>query len=119
MTTHQIDGAGDDLRLSVRLLAPDLLRVDLVGALDHSTAGRLLDAWQALLAEHCPARLHVNLAGVTFIDSSGLGALVAGWKAVQPSGCELTLVEVGDTLRAKLDLTGIDQLMRVEAGAAE
>jgi anti-sigma B factor antagonist len=52
----------------------------------------------------------LNLAGVTFIDSCGLGELVASQVSVGNKGGEIKLVGVTDALRELLELT---RLLRV------
>jgi anti-sigma B factor antagonist len=52
----------------------------------------------------------LNLAGVTFIDSCGLGELVASQVSVEKKGGEIKLVGVTDALHELLELT---RLLRV------
>jgi anti-sigma B factor antagonist len=52
----------------------------------------------------------LNLAGVTFIDSCGLGELVASQVSVENKGGEIKLIGVTDPLRELLELT---RLLRV------
>jgi anti-sigma B factor antagonist len=52
----------------------------------------------------------LNLAGVTFIDSCGLGELVASQVSVEKKGGEIKLIGVTDTLRELFELT---RLLRV------
>jgi anti-sigma B factor antagonist len=47
----------------------------------------------------------LNLAGVTFIDSCGLGELVASQISVKNKGGEIRLLALTDTLRELLTLT--------------
>jgi anti-sigma B factor antagonist len=47
----------------------------------------------------------LNLAGVTFIDSCGLGELIASQVSVENKGGKIKLIGVSDTLRELLSLT--------------
>jgi anti-anti-sigma factor len=47
----------------------------------------------------------LNLTGVTFIDSCGLGELVASQVSVENTGGEIKLVGLTDTLRELLSVT--------------
>ena len=49
----------------------------------------------------------LNLAGVTFIDSCGLGELVASQISVKNKGGEIRLLALTDTLRELLTATGL------------
>lgn len=50
-------------------------------------------------------RIILNLAGVTFIDSCGLGELVASQVSVENKGGEIKLVGLTDALKELLTMT--------------
>jgi anti-sigma B factor antagonist len=52
-----------------------VLTLRCVGELDISSRGVLTDAFEAALARR-PSQLRLDLRGMTFIDSTGLGALI-------------------------------------------
>jgi anti-sigma B factor antagonist len=58
-------------------------------------------------------RLVVDLAGVTFLDSSGLGALIAGLKAARQAGGDLRIAQAGDQAMTVLKLTSLDRVFRI------
>jgi anti-sigma B factor antagonist len=58
-------------------------------------------------------RVLVNLAGVSRMDSSGIGELVAGWKAAKRHGASLRLLRPGDRVRFTLHLTQVLPLIEV------
>lgn len=58
------------------------------------------------------SRLVVDLAAVSFIDSSGLGALIAGLKAARQAGGDLRLAQPNDQARLVLELTTLDRVLR-------
>ena len=80
-------------------------RLDLLSAAD--VKQRLLEAVDA---GH--ARLVVDIGEVTFIDSSGLGALIGGLKAARLAGGGLCLVRPGEQARLILELTTLDRVLR-------
>ena len=57
-------------------------------------------------------RIVIDLAEVTFIDSTGLGALVATLKHMGRSG-ELAICGVGDAVATLFKLTRMDKVFRV------
>ncbi|HUS10554.1 MAG TPA: STAS domain-containing protein [Pyrinomonadaceae bacterium] len=64
----------------------------------------------------------VNLAGVTFIDSCGLGELVASQISAENKGGEIKLVGLTDALRELLTLTKLLSVFNIydnEADAIE
>ena len=96
--------------------------VRLAGRLDLSAAAdvkqRLLET---VVAGH--PRLVVDIGEVTFIDSSGLGALIGGLKAARIAGGSLCIARAGEQARLILDLTTLDRVLRsyptVEEALAE
>lgn len=69
-------------------LTPGVIRA--TGELNALTSGALREQIKDLLAQG-NLRLLVDLSGVSFIDSSGLSALVAGLKAAKQQGGNLAL----------------------------
>ena len=64
-------------------------------------------------------RVVVDLAGTSFVDSSGLGALVAGLKRTRQAGGDLVIVCASDRLRARFAVTGLDRAVSIAGGIAE
>jgi anti-sigma B factor antagonist len=94
-----------ELSISVRQ-EPSEAVVSLAGEIDLSTVARLSNAVNAVLAEP-PPRVVLDMAGVTFCDSQGLGTLVVlSRKATMAQSC-LVLTNVGDFLLRVLDITGL------------
>ncbi|MGI5239789.1 STAS domain-containing protein [Dactylosporangium sp. CA-139066] len=86
--------------------------IALDGDLDQTTAAGLREALADAL-EAKPAAVHVDLTRVTFIDSSGLGALVRAHQYALGLGCRLTLDGVSDTLYERLQIAGVADLLAV------
>jgi len=61
-------------------------------------------------------RLALDLSGVEFIDSSGLGALVSGLKTARTAGGDLRLVAASEQVAGVLRLTNLDRILRVFPG---
>jgi len=55
----------------------------------------------------------VDLAGVDFIDSSGLGALIGALKATRVAGGDLRIAAAGEQVRQVLRLTNLDRVLHV------
>jgi anti-sigma B factor antagonist len=62
------------------------------------------------LAEAGEKKVLLNLAGVSHIDSSGLGELVAGFTSIERSGGDMKLVNLADRV---IDLMTITKLHTV------
>jgi anti-sigma B factor antagonist len=81
------------------------------GRLNMITASRIKSAVDASVAAG-QARLVVDLAEVDFIDSSGLGALIAGLKSSRQAGGDLRLAAAGEQVQTVLRLTNLDRILR-------
>jgi anti-anti-sigma factor len=76
------------------------------GEIDISTSDAFYDQLRVLVAAaHSPA--FVDLSHVTFIDSSGLNALVRASKAADAVDANLVLVAPSRTVRRMLVLSGL------------
>jgi anti-sigma B factor antagonist len=81
------------------------------GRLNLVTAPELRAAVQRAVEEDT-ARVVVDLAGVTFIDSSGLGMVIAGLKHARQAGGELRIAAAGEQVRMVLELTKLHRILR-------
>lgn len=61
----------------------------------------------------------VDLGDVTYVDSSGLGALISGLKMARQSGGDLRIARPGDQLRTVLSLTSLDSVFTTYATVEE
>ena len=55
----------------------------------------------------------IDLKGVTFMDSSGLGALVLALKTVRAAGRKLVICSINEQIKMLFELTSIDQVFRI------
>jgi anti-sigma B factor antagonist len=93
-------------------LRQDVGLVVLTGEVDISTAPRFRDDLIALVEEGV-MHIVVDLAGVTFIDSTALGVLIGGVRRLHPSGGRLVLVATGRPVLRALTLTGLDKVFAI------
>ncbi len=82
----------------------------LAGRLDAATSTDLKDALKGAVSQGV-IYLVIDMTRLEFIDSSGLTALVSGFKAVREKQGTLALTGVGDQVRVALQLTKLDQIL--------
>ncbi len=80
--------------------------------LDAHNSGELKDRFLRLLEEGC-RQLVVDLSSVTFIDSSGLGALLSGYKNATQRGGSLVLSGPQPRVRAMFELTRLNRVFDI------
>lgn len=82
------------------------LRLVVSGEVDVVSAGRFREHLAAAL-DSAPAALTVDLGGVTFLDSTGLSALVYAHNRARDEGIDLTVADPQPQVRRLLDVTGL------------
>ncbi|MDQ2728565.1 MAG: STAS domain-containing protein [Actinomycetota bacterium] len=85
-------------------------RIHLQGELDNLSVPVLRQTVDALYARSC-FEISVDLTELTFIDSSGLGALVAVWRRCQSEAGRAMVVNPSDAVRRLMDMTGIARFL--------
>ena len=87
--------------------SPGTVRVAVAGEIDLSNSDLLNVRLLNILSTLHPHRIEVDLAGVTFLDCSGLTVLVSLGQAATHTGCRLRITNPQPLVRRLLDLTGL------------
>ncbi|MGH9580309.1 MAG: STAS domain-containing protein [Terriglobales bacterium] len=72
-----------------------------------------LFGFQAEVRSDAAPFLVIDLSGVPYIDSAGIGALVAAHVSRQKEGRKLVLVAVADRVRTALQVTQVEQFFTI------
>lgn len=80
------------------------------GRLTMATASTLRSAIDQAVGQG-RVNLVIDLGGTGFVDSSGLGALVAGLKRTRQEGGDLRIASAQEQVRMVLDLTNLDRIL--------
>jgi len=91
--------------------APHLI---LSGEIDLTVAPNLRDAGTEMAKSVAPGRLELDLADVTFIDSSGLGALISLRNTANQCGASLVLVRLSPAVTRFFELAGVRDSFQIE-----
>lgn len=104
------------LQISTELRG-DLAVVHASGEVDMSSVGLLRNAALELLhGDSAPAKLEVDLAGVTFLDSSGIGALLDLLGKAERIGAALVLTNVAGGPHRAIRAAGLASVLLGEGG---
>ena len=86
--------------------------VRLTGEIDIANADRIPQQVVAAVAS-APAGVVLDMSGVTFIDSTGIGAMIAARNACLSSGRSLQIAAPSRQVQRMLALTGLDDVFAV------
>ena len=100
-------------------LAGGVAVVRVTGEVDVASCGVLRDGLLRIVTDEAFGGLVVNLAGVRFIDSAGVGVLVGVWRAVRATTGRLALAAPSPQARRVLDTAGLTKILPVYDGEAD
>ena len=89
----------------------DVAIVDLVGRIVLNDGSATVREAIAKLREEGANKILLNLAGVSFIDSSGLGELASAYAGVKKSGGQLNLMNIPARILDLLRITKLDTVL--------
>jgi len=81
------------------------------GRLNMVSARRLKELLSELVSDGT-SRIVVDMAETTFLDSSGLGALIAGLKSARQAGGDLRIARPTPSVQTVFQLTNLDKVLR-------
>ncbi len=100
-----------ELGLDVRNVS-DHAVVDVKGEIDVYTAPKLREKLIELVSEG-RYNVIVNLEGVDFLDSTGLGVLVGGLKRLRSNDGEMSLVSTQSRILKVFEITGLTKVFAI------
>lgn len=96
--------------LEMKVVDKNLI-VRLSGELDMVVADDFRNKVEQALDEHPVKNIILNLGGVRFIDSSGLGVILGRYKRISLEGGKIALVEMQPQVNRILELSGLFKIM--------
>src|SRR4051794_25030882 len=97
---------GDALVTSQRL-ADGAAIIDVRGELDVTTVSAFRNLLVDAIRRQRPARVVVDMLRVTFMDSTGIGALVVGYNAAHEIGADFVVRNPSQFVLRQLHITGL------------
>jgi anti-anti-sigma factor len=97
-----------ELKLDTRSTATETTIV-CTGRITSDTSPILQSTVRPLIPES--KRIVLDLTGVKYIDSSGIGALVSLWVAARRAHCQLQLINVSQGIKELLGLTNLSRML--------
>lgn len=95
-------------------ISAERLLITLCGEMDHHSAADLRRAVDALLCELRPERVVLDLSGIGFMDSSGLGFIMGRYSLLRELGGSMTIMDPSPATQRILELAGIKRIISIE-----
>ena len=92
-------------------IANNTLYVSICGELDESCAAQLRVRLDELFEKSGIARVVLDLAGISFMDSTGIGMLIGRYKVLKARNIPLLLSSPQSVVDKLLSLSGIYEIM--------
>ncbi len=83
------------------------------GEIDHHNAGKARRTIDRELESHRPTELRLDLSGVSFMDSSGLGLILGRYTKASDLGVSFCVVHPTEATMKILDLAGGERLIKI------
>ena len=88
--------------------------VSLTGEIDHHNAASIRAGVDKLIYEQRPKKMILDLSGIDFMDSSGLGLIMGRFTLVRELGGELSIRDPNAGVLRICKLAGLERLVRIE-----
>ncbi|BAY25534.1 anti-sigma-factor antagonist [Calothrix sp. NIES-2100] len=92
--------------------------IKLSGIINSATSQELRQRLNELIEEGAKIVL-VDFQDVTFMDSSGLGALVLAFKSLRAANSQMALCSINEQVRILFELTSMDKVFEIFANQDE
>ena len=92
-----------------------VLTVNLKGELDHHSAKQTRERIDAALRDTNIRELVLNMKGVSFMDSSGIGVILGRYRTVSARGGTMRIVGAGKSVARILRMAGVSSLLEQNA----
>ena len=87
-----------------------ILTVAVLGEIDHHSAKQIREAIDRQLYRYHPSELILEMAGVSFMDSSGLGLVLGRLALCRRFGCPLRVVGADARVMRIFTLSGMERI---------
>lgn len=92
----------------------DTMRIILGGEMDHHNAVAVRAEIDKLIFNERPRLVVINLSGIGFMDSSGLGFIMGRYSLLQKLGGELLLERPNERVVKIFELAGLERIVKIE-----
>lgn len=94
------------------LVKDDKMIIYLTGEIDHHSSREIRDGMDRLIVTHRPSVFILDLSGVDFMDSSGLGLVLGRYRKIKELGGDMYIANAGERTMKILKMAGVDKLIK-------
>ena len=91
----------------------NVLTVTLQGEIDHHNAVNVRGEIDSVICESRPKQTVMDLSGIDFMDSSGLGLIMGRFALIKKSGGTLALLDPSPAVMKMVKLAGMDRMVSI------
>lgn len=91
----------------------DALIMKIEGEIDHRYATRIRREADRKIVTYPEKTFVIDLTGVSFMDSSGIGVIIGRYKLVTSFGQRVIIVSSNPTVEKLLDMAGIKKIIKI------
>ncbi len=102
------------LRIRMEVLG-DVLCVRLSGELDHHSAERLKNEATAIIEQKKIKHIVLNLADLTFMDSSGLGVILGRYRQIKQQQGSMVVCAITPAVKRLFEMSGLFKIIQQES----
>ena len=89
------------------------LTLRLLGELDHAAAQEVMPGIEDAVEEYLPRRCVLDLSGLSFMDSSGIGIIIGRYKKITCFGGRVFAVNADARIKKTLMLCGLHKVIEI------
>jgi anti-anti-sigma factor len=104
--------------VGLHIMSPVVKIVRPFGLLDRTKVSKFDEEIESCISEE-PDIVLIDFQDVSFMDSSGLGAIVSAIRTVQAAGATLFVCSINNQVKMLLELAGLDKVMKIFANREE
>jgi len=90
-----------------------MLTVTLQGELDHHGARGLMEKIVSLVEQNLPAKMVLDLAGLTFMDSSGIAVILRAKRCMEAMNGNLVVINIPKQAAKVLETAGLGRYVKL------
>ncbi|MBC1231389.1 STAS domain-containing protein [Listeria booriae] len=102
-----------NIKVEIRETDSNHAKVVVAGEIDAYTAPKLKEALDGF-TERESIHVQIDLADVTYMDSTGLGVFVGVFKSLRAKQSELELVGLSDRIYRLFEITGLTDIIEIK-----